>query len=100
MMVPSSVEKRAEAGALLLPSLITKSEVGLSTCPVGVPVLPAGLPPGGGMTMGAPRAVPSGANKAALPPLLSEIRNSPRDETVKPQGLTKAESVCGATRPC
>src|SRR5262249_48059715 len=95
-MVPSSVEKRTVAGALWPPSLITKSEVSLVTWPLGVELVPGGLPAGGGVTTGGPRGVPAAAERAAGPPPLVGRGNWPAGGPVKAPGVTPAGAGCGA----
>ena len=48
-MVPSSVAKIKRLGPEVVPFVTTKSAVPLKTWPVGLAVVPGGLPAGGGM---------------------------------------------------
>src|SRR5438132_12911598 len=96
-MVPSSVENSKVAGALRPLTVMTKPELVLLATPLGVDVVPDGLPAGGGMMMSAPSFIPWASNRMALPEPLAATRNWPAEVSENPHGLIRFGSVIGAS---
>src|SRR6266705_4885596 len=95
-IVPSSVAKMKRLGPDPFGPVTTKSLVPLKILPVGAEVVPAGLPPGGGMVTtscigGEPTwsAVPSPLYTVATPVPLSETHQGLVGLCDRPQELTR-----------
>ncbi len=97
-MVPSSVENRTLAGALLPSWLMTKSDVVLATLPLGAATVPGGSSEGVGTMTGFPWRTPWASSNGAWPAPLAETRNWPSGVSEKPHGLRRFGSVW-AVRP-
>jgi len=96
-MVPSSVAKIKTLGADLLFPEITKSEVLLKTCPVGVASASAVLPGETGIftaeLLKIGRGCPALLYRVVTPLPLSETQNGPVELKDIPQGFTKFLSL-------
>ena len=94
-IVPSSLEKITDAGALLPSWLMTKSLVVLKTLPLGAE---GGVTPGGvGMVTGVPMICPVALYSVDTPAWLSATRNWPSVFCETPQGFWRFGSKVRAS---
>src|SRR5690349_18892942 len=96
-IVPSSVAKMKCAE---VPGPLTKKSdvLPLKTIPVGLEVVPAGLPAGGGIVTTSPCLAPSPLYRVERPVWLSLTHQGLVGLAASPQGLTKSLSVPSETR--
>src|SRR5215510_16450937 len=94
--VPSSVAKMKRLAALVVPFETAKSAVLLKTWPVGLDVVPAGLPAGGGIVTISACFVPAVLKSVVRPVPLSETQVGLVALCDMPHGFTRSGSVWSA----
>src|SRR5690348_12736362 len=99
-IVPSSVANMKKLGPEPPPPVTTKPELPLNTTPVGVPVVPSGLPLAGGIVttsgVAGGNGTPAPLYRVLTPVPLSEIQKGLVGPNAMPQGFFKLASVWAA----